>query len=1276
MSNPQTFIDQLNNSNDPTTAPKGWGYFVTWADGRGKVGYRHKQDAVDFISQDNGDPDGMDVVEVKYRKAEKSERVRNKFTQASARTYMRMKIAWDNPPRDDATYPGSNVSGPVPHSAPKSPGSMPRKDQGKELGDSTYFTPSIIDREPEENHQKTEPTGQSDSGQNAPDDDPWGPSNKLRKVKPNQYRPFDRPEFNEDYSEYTQRQFGSLNMRRVKIALNMCKVKKIADISQQDFFDFYGLASLPQDYVTSHPDIAAYYEAVMSSLKDEYLQLLEFAISSRHDDIFNPINLDSHTSPDKYEILKNWLAKTQGHDLDELMQTHQEQEEENRKKFQEEESKFAPEWDWLDKSGMHPSSYLPEEQWNALYHSDNPLTSLVPPLPTRQDMEQYLERAKNDETYVDPEQLEYMERFLAGEEDDPYNVLKTKAAIIATADTDLEILSEDIADEIPVELSSFILSPDENGDHWGPWGEIAQAYTKLKNAQSPFEIMQLIDLINSLQHNDGLLFEYAGATFNQGRDKYDWIKSALDFKFTSSSQELLSQLSSPVQKFLYDYLQLHKTSLNMRRRKVMADDLGRTLNMKTQSDDLSIEVHRIVSQWVQTAEAAGLDEVLAIFADRTNAYNTVMGDLKNKYPDDVANMIAIQVIDTVPQVLQGLLGMENNSEDIGQAKKIAAMAVPIRESLDYPHSWNKEKKEEKGKDVRKKEKAKKVVQKSRYAGDGDWPRDLYIDPKWPGDYTADEWDKVRRSIELHKVPFDQDPNSDPAEWEEFKQEWREIYEIDMDTMQPTTSKEEWLASNRSNPTMIDDISGYDFGGADYPQAEQGYPNVTVVDNALEDAFREYGYSDDEYPYIQRDISSPDFETLEPRPHINVSKVLRHAGTDLVGKNDNQLNLGKLQNIATNIDDSLLPGGKLRLFDYESVVFPIAELLQAKGYTVASSDRSNFYDEGLDGVSEEWDVDMTLIKPTNSRTASFASILDEPRASLDPAIWDIGADDLPMLKPDVKIHIIENFMAYVAKFGGYIKPEQWVKNMFYTGSTATHTYNDTSDVDIHIIVDWIDLAALNSDKAKKDPNEMWRELHDVFWWTLNKIKLPGTKHPLTYYVMPPGDEKKLVDQKEELYDMGHDVWIIPPGKAVNLTEEVIDPALEEAGEFMARINQHIADARRGVIDYALLNEVITSDNAANRYSQIADKLAEIDTELKALKDEYAQLKQKRQDAFDDEDSLVGGNSNYSLGNIIFKLVERYKYMDVLRKIKQITDDMDLRPDQVNEVAGALGLSLEE
>jgi len=347
-----------------------------------------------------------------------------------------------------------------------------------------------------------------------------------------------------------------------------------------------------------------------------------------------------------------------------------------------------------------------------------------------------------------------------------------------------------------------------------------------------------------------------------------------------------------------------------------------------------------------------------------------------------------------------------------------------------------------------------------------------------------------------------------------------------------------------------------------------------------------------------------------------------------------------------------------------------------GNDVGKEERT-YFDSQVQPVLQQLIEDGYVTQTPTEKTASTkkSNILDAPRATLDPAIWERGKDDLPMLKPAVKIKIIKNFFGYISKFGGYIKPEEWVKNMFYTGSTATYTYNDTSDIDIHIIVDWIDLAKLNPDKVKKDPLEMWKDLQDTFWWTLNKISLPGTKHPLTYFVVRPGEEKKLIEAQEEMYDMGHDVWLIPPAKQViALPEEAMSIAVEEASEIMSRIEEHLANAKKGVMEYDMLTilEKLSKENAPLVLLKLRDTQKAIDKELDALKDEYALLKKKRQEAFEQGKPIAPTNSkNYTLGNIIFKLVERYKLMNVLREIKRITDSKPLETDQIDEVSDALG-----
>lgn len=994
----QKFIDQLRKSKDPATATKGYGYFIIWADGRGQVSYKRKQDAIDFINQNpDDDPYGMDVVSVKYREAEKGERVRNKFTEASARTYRLMKKAWDNPPRDEDHYPGSNMSGPMPHETPKSPGSKPRKDQ-RTIED--YHAPSQLDRDPIPGDSQPEQGtgGQAHSGDPEKVDNIYPePLNWLRPLKG---LPFTDEHLVHDFNvgfdtDYTQRQRG-LNMRRVKQAiLNMKKAQ--------------------QQSKWANPEILG--------------KVL-------------------------YDYIKN------------VLQTYASKIQEN-----------------------------PEV-------AEDLINGTIPAL-IEKDRDLYIKEGIT---------------------------LPIMLAAIKEA-ASLLIVQDGIAlDTMWAEQAAAQYYPEGPRQQTSEISQMSAEESKLLNSYTADQIWDIARNVETENTSEG---QIARSLIQKG---------------------------------------------------IVAD----RLNMKKQSNYLLDEVNRIVTQWQQTAEVAGVEEVLKIFNDRTEAYNVVMRDLRKRYPENVAHTIAIEVIEVIPQLFQAQgskLNMKKEADnpkyDNGSLQTSNVSETVIDAIKDIQKNIDKDK---------------------LYTGEDE------------SDWVEDGKQKLFHITVLFGV--DDDVND----------KVKKVF----DKYKPVRIETTGIEYFDSNPD-------FDVAIVKCKSAE-----LTKIHNELKNALD----NEDLYPVYN--------------PHITIAYLKKGEKLD-----DN----AQISNISWEIDSLDLSTSDGRLEKISALAVPIRESLD---YPHSWNKKKKKKDKKIVTEKEKKILQMDAKDiPTKK-----ASILDEPRASLDEAIWDIGRDDLPMLKPNIKMHIVENFLAYVSKFGGYIKPEQWVKNMFYTGSTATYTYSDASDIDIHIIVDWIDLAALNPDKARKDPKELWQELHDVFWWTLNKIKLPGTKHPLTYYVMPPGEEKKLVDQKEEIYDIGHDVWLIPPGKAVNLTEEVIDPALEEAGEFMARINQHIADARRGVIDYTLLQEVITPENAANRYIQIADKLREIDDDLKALKDEYALLKQKRTDAFEEGDSLVGGNSNYSLGNIIFKIVERYKYLDVLRKIKQITDGMDLRPDQVHEIANALGLDLEE
>jgi 2'-5' RNA ligase len=59
----------------------------------------------------------------------------------------------------------------------------------------------------------------NEAGLRAEDEDQWGASNKLKKINPHTYRPFEDLQWNRDNSMYSEQAYGKLSLRRVKHAL-------------------------------------------------------------------------------------------------------------------------------------------------------------------------------------------------------------------------------------------------------------------------------------------------------------------------------------------------------------------------------------------------------------------------------------------------------------------------------------------------------------------------------------------------------------------------------------------------------------------------------------------------------------------------------------------------------------------------------------------------------------------------------------------------------------------------------------------------------------------------------------------------------------------------------------------------------------------------------------------------------------------------------------------------------------------------------------------------
>ena len=92
--------------------------------------------------------------------------------------------------------------------------------------------------------------------------------------------------------------------------------------------------------------------------------------------------------------------------------------------------------------------------------------------------------------------------------------------------------------------------------------------------------------------------------------------------------------------------------------------------------------------------------------------------------------------------------------------------------------------------------------------------------------------------------------------------------------------------------------------------------------------------------------------------------------------------------------------------------------------------------------------LRLVKTVGTRFE--ASIIDYPRRTLDPQVWDLTGD-LPMLNADVKTKIMGHFFEGLEKRYPGVQWNEFLGDMNITGSIGTYQWVGSSDVDVHVIV---------------------------------------------------------------------------------------------------------------------------------------------------------------------------------------------------------------------------------
>ena len=300
---------------------------------------------------------------------------------------------------------------------------------------------------------------------------------------------------------------------------------------------------------------------------------------------------------------------------------------------------------------------------------------------------------------------------------------------------------------------------------------------------------------------------------------------------------------------------------------------------------------------------------------------------------------------------------------------------------------------------------------------------------------------------------------------------------------------------------------------------------------------------------------------------------------------------------------------------------------------------------------------------------FASILDMAHHKLSPDIWNLD-NDVPILRDDIKGMITLRLFDKLSEY--FNDPNGWVL-LYLIGSSATEQWTVDSDVDVTIVIDKDKFSMANGVTYEDDTRKTFVNIIR----NINGAVIPGTKHPINYYVR---SDNKL--DSDAIYSIDGNVWLkMPEHLDVGWSpRSAVDFIWMMATQYARNFDIEGGKLRRDVKDLNLLKEFASEsgDDIDRLFTfRLLAKLAEINVDVKRMMDQYDEIHNIRTDAFDmpdkdaTEQEILQFSRNWLPANILYKVLERYGYIQVLRSLKEERHKHGLSNEMIDSISSAMG-----
>jgi len=276
-----------------------------------------------------------------------------------------------------------------------------------------------------------------------------------------------------------------------------------------------------------------------------------------------------------------------------------------------------------------------------------------------------------------------------------------------------------------------------------------------------------------------------------------------------------------------------------------------------------------------------------------------------------------------------------------------------------------------------------------------------------------------------------------------------------------------------------------------------------------------------------------------------------------------------------------------------------------------------------------------------------SVIDIPRNSLDPVVFQFVDGQAPILNPAIKKQIIKD----VALLDEIVP----IKTFYMVGSILTKTYTNDSDIDVNV------------EFYPEDVDDIVQEKLISILKVINGRKAVGTIHPINYYVSL---ESIINDDRfDAVYDIQNERWIKEP----QFFEFNVTSYINNFMDKVSKIDLVTAQLRRDIVDYDELSK-FNKNEIKDLKNILQSKLYEINQSIDLLIDIRKTMKKVRKEAFKrpmtPEEIEKYHTKNRLPQNVVYKLLQKYYYWNFIDKINEILGERDdIGPQDVDDVKDA-------